>query len=110
MQATQLTERVVKAEHQVEDEKLYKQRAVKQKDKVSRELEKTKQALVKVRVRSEEYRRMTKQYAKFEKVAKELDEAKQLVSLFHLPTHVILSHRIINTYIHSCRRHSSLSA
>ena len=76
---TQLTERAVKAEQQVEDEKKRAKRAV-------RKQENTTKAFVQVRVRSEEYRRMCAEYAKFEKVAKEVDEAKQLVSLFHLPT------------------------
>ena len=70
---TQLTDRAVNAEQQVKSEKRRADRAVKK-------LEETKKALTIVRVRSEEYRRMSTEYAKFQKVTQERDAARQLVS------------------------------
>ena len=70
---TQLTDRAVNAEQQVKSEKRRADRAVKK-------LEETKKALTTVRVRSEEYRRMSTEYAKFQKVTQERDAARQLVS------------------------------
>ena len=103
LQVTQLTNRAVKAEQQLEDEKSCTNRAVKKQEKAIAERDKTKQAFEKVRVRSEDYRRMSSENAQLKKVTKERDEARQLVSLFHLPTHVILYHHIIlvNTLIYS---------
>ena len=72
-QVTQLTERAVNAEQQVKSEK---RRA----DRVVKKLEETKNALTTVRVRSEDYRRMSTEYAKFQKVTQERDAARQLVS------------------------------
>ena len=70
---TELTERAVNAEQQVKSEKRRADRAVKK-------LDETKKALTTVRVRSEEYRRMSTEYAKFQKVTQERDAARQLVS------------------------------
>ena len=72
-QSTQLTERAVNVEQQVKGEKRRADRTVKK-------LEETKNALTTVRVRSEDYRRMSTEYAKFQKVTQERDSARQLVS------------------------------
>ena len=81
---TELTERAVNAEQQVKSEKRRADRAVKK-------LDETKKALTTVRVRSEEYRRMSTEYAKFQKVTQERDAARQLVSkpFLHICVHML---------------------
>ena len=82
---------VLQAEQQVKDEKMRTKRAVKKKEDAMA-------ALVQVRVRSNEYRRMLSEYTKFKQVIQERDEARQLVSLFHIHIyHTFASY--IHTYI-----------
>ena len=82
---------VVQAEQQVKDEKARTKRAVKKKEDAMT-------ALAQVRVRSDEYRRMLSEYTKFEQVTQERDEARQLVSLFHIHIYHTFS-SYIHTYI-----------
>ena len=114
IQVTQLEERAVNAEQQVQDEKARTKRAVVQAEQqVKDEKARTKRAvkkkedamtaLAQVRVRSDEYRRMLSEYTKFEQVTQERDEARQLVSLFHIHIYHTFSYIFIHidyTYIH----------
>ena len=107
---TQLEERIVSAEQQVQDEKARAKRTVVQAEQqVKDEKARTKRAvkkkedamtaLAQVRVRSDEYRRMLSEYTKFEQVIQERDEARQLVSLFHIHiSYFLIIHSYIYTY------------
>ena len=87
----QLENEKARAKRQVKDEKMKTKRAVKKKEDAMA-------ALVQVRVRSNEYRRMLSEYTKFKQVIQERDEARQLVSLFHIHIyHTFASY--IHTYI-----------
>ena len=98
---TQFENRAVNAEQQLENEKARAKRQVKdEKMKTKRAVKKKEDAmaaLVQVRVRSNEYRRMLSEYTKFKQVIQERDEARQLVSLFHI--HIYHTFSYICSYI-----------